>query len=502
MDVRFPEPSPLRLGRFRVVKALGKGGESFTYIVHDERTGERLALKELRSPRPDAVVRLKREYRILSAIRHPNLVRLRELHDENGRPFFTMELVEGASLFAWIHDVADAERPDRLRQAIDAITSALSAIHAAGYAHCDLKSDNIHVDRNGRVVVLDLGLSSLLRPNGAPEPTRRGTPNYMAPEQASGGRVTEATDLYALGVILYAGLTGRMPYTGPADTLLRDRQIYEAAWPYGIEAPVDLRCLCLDLLRIDATLRPTIDDVRSRLGLPALQPAFGFFGREKELSQLRAVASESGTFRPVLIEGESGIGKTTLIERFVASADGAIALTSRCYERENVPYNALDGLVDGLTRVIEPAELREALSMLPEGDRDALLCQFPVLQSESAPNRPSSPRFDLVRARLRAEAALRLLFRAVAGTKKLILWVDDVHWADADSLRAIATLFAPPSPPAVVLLLTARRLNRGAIDELAFEWPRATNMMKCLQSCRLPMQPLHGFQILDCGGTA
>ena len=176
-----------------------------------------VALKTLRRTSAADLYRLKREFRSLADVTHPNLVCLYELFVEDDHCFFTMELVEGVSFVDYADEVDRTRRSDdRLIAALRQLVDGVSALHRRGKLHRDIKPSNVLVTPEGRVVILDFGLIAELLPPHAGEASyvRGGTPAYMSPEEASGATPSEAGDWYGVGVTLYEALTGTIPVCG------------------------------------------------------------------------------------------------------------------------------------------------------------------------------------------------------------------------------------------------------------------------------------------------
>jgi serine/threonine protein kinase len=218
---RRPEPSaPQRLGGHRVVRELGRGGMGVVYEAERE-DGRRVALKVLARPDGPGHVRerFEREARVLAALAHPNVVRVFELGAEQGRTFFAMELVEGASLERAIRE-RDGRPFDgdvrRLAERFAEVADALHAAHGLGVVHRDLKPSNLLVAGDGTIKVADFGLAHLARASKALTRTgdRLGTPLYMSPEQLMGRGADARSDVYALGATLYETLASRPPFEG------------------------------------------------------------------------------------------------------------------------------------------------------------------------------------------------------------------------------------------------------------------------------------------------
>ncbi len=502
--------------RFEVVRRIGAGGMGVVYEAHDCERNTTVALKTLRTLKPDALLRFKHEFRALADIQHPNLVGLGELFEDRERWFFTMEMVQGIHFLDYLrraddvpsdeHDgsvtaetdaTADQSTVDvpegaaaawprprpagtrlasgadegRLRAAFAQLALGLEALHRAQKVHRDIKPSNIMVTAEGRVVVLDFGLVADLL-NMVPESHLVGTFSYMAPEQAGLKPVGPAADWYSVGVLLYQALTGRLPVTGGAREVLVLKQAFEPAAAHVIaDVPEDLDDLATRLLRIDPAMRPSGAEILRLLHAEetaylasARGHASHFVGRRMELEALRKAFAVTRKDRGVtfFIHGESGVGKSAMIRRFtdglVADDAHATVFACRCYERESVPYKAVDGIIDALSRW---------LSTLPEAALGAVLPRqrglvgqvFPVMRRIEAiaqAPRPEPGALDPQVLRARLFFALRDLFTRVAEHRPLVLVIDDLQWADADSLALLADVMRHPSAPRLLLVATMR----------------------------------------------
>ncbi len=471
--------------RFRVLGRLGAGASGDVYSALDRDRNARVALKVLRELTHSALLQLKNEFRTLADLQHPGVVSLGELHEDAGRWFFTMELVEGVGLLPWIRG-SEAEVVDRLasggaafdesrlRKALGQLAAALAAVHAAGCVHRDVKPTNVLVDAEGQIKLLDFGFATeARRGKDWTDGLAVGSPAYMAPEQAAGGAVGPAADWYAFGVVMFEALTGQLPLDGkPTELLaLKQRKRAPQARAFEPKAPADLDALCERLLAIDPAQRPGAAEILAALESPALHKESSgvwgekppFVGRARELEELAGALAqvERGDQVSVLVRGESGVGKSALVQHFLASAgDSAppLVLQGRCYERESVPFKAVDGIIDGVSRLLRGLPRTTAAALLP-APRAALLAQaFPVLSglpvlSEGEPPPPvSSPQEQ----RQRLFGALRDLLGRLAERRALVLLVDDLQWADADSMALLGEVLCPPGAPAVLLLATVR----------------------------------------------
>jgi tetratricopeptide (TPR) repeat protein len=507
---RGSEPSPgarLLNGRFLVQRHLGRGGMGVVFEAFDRDTRSQVALKLLTHSDGPGIYRFKQEFRALADVRHENLVTLHELFAEDGHWFFTMDVVEGQPFLEYVRpgvgpDLADtivihADQPapeatlpsasadalsqpavdlDRLRSALVQLIAGIQAIHAAGKVHRDLKSSNVLVTRDGRVVILDFGLVGE-KPRAelteTPEQGIGGTPAYMAPEQVSGEQTSAASDWYAVGGMLYEALCGRPPFTGRVDEVMmakvaRDPQPIATVSPI---APADLAELCMRLLCRAPSDRPGGDEILQCIGdrpprvdaraAPLLVRDVAFVGREDELGILRdALEKCAGKPRLMFVQGTSGMGKTALVERFAddARARGAVVLAGRCYERESVPYKALDGAIDALTRYLLQLAPADAALLVPR-DVHELIRIFPVLsrvdvvaRSQGRPDDAADPN----ELRRRAFGALRQLLLRMADRVRVVLFIDDLQWTDNDSVRLLIDLLSPPEPPPLLFIGTYR----------------------------------------------
>jgi len=484
---------------------LGEGGMGVVYRARELKTNELVALKVLSRVDAGGIYRLKREFRTLAGIVHPNVARLIELRVSDEICYFTMELVRGTSFLEYLgvevwaqeddatssgeSSVAESRRPRsgrairfdggnqaRLRDAFAQVVLGIRAVHEAQLLHCDIKPSNLLVEEGGRVVVLDFGVTS----GFGHDPFRTegeiaGTPAYMSPEQASGGALGPASDWYAVGVVLYEALCGVLPFEGSRLRILQDKQTQKPTPPSSVRAdvPGDLEALCLDLLAVDPALRPDVAEILRRLAAPGLASATQlhatvrdtttvFIGREGELGALRSAASQVSPGSPVvaLISGRSGIGKSALVHEFLRQelGPGSLLLRGRCYERESVPYKAFDPVIDELTRFLRRLTDREVAELLPRDVR-SLSRVFPVLNRVRAVAEARGRAADVadpVEVRRRASLALKELLVRLCDTWKVIIYIDDLQWSDRDSARMLADVLEPPDPPSLMVLLSSR----------------------------------------------
>ena len=498
--------------RFELLRRLGEGGMGIVYEALDRERNTRVALKTMHRLDALAIYRFKQEFRALSDVSHPNLVSLHELHSAAETLFFTMELVAGtdflqfvragpigASLDAATDQDRDATRAEaasaptlvpsrapqfdeeRLRSALRQLALGVCALHAAGKLHRDLKPSNVLVTREGRVVVLDFGLVTDLDAGQAKTIDHgiAGTAEYMSPEQAAGTELSEASDWYSVGAMLYEALAGRLPFFGPRLRVLMEKQERDPKPPSELSdgVPADLEVLCMELLGRRPEVRPKGRELLQRLGAPvtrireaaplsstgsfnAATSTAPFIGREAHLAALEASFERArrGSAATVFVHGSSGMGKSLLVRRFLDAVShghpDAVVLGGRCYERESVPYKALDSVVDALSRYLMRVPRGDVGALLPR-DILTLARVFPVLRRIEAVLSAPKPAFeapDPQELRRRAFGALRELLARVADRHPLVVSIDDLQWGDGDSAALLSELMRPPDPPAMLLI--------------------------------------------------
>jgi len=211
-----------KIGRFRVLKELGRGAMSTVYLARDEGIGRLVALKTFRldgAEEPEEMEalsrRLVREARSAGRLAHPNVVTIYDIIEGEGDDGFyiAMEYVQGSNLaerLAWERPIS----PEEILELVSAIASALDHFHSRGVIHRDIKPANILLTPNGNVKVTDFGIAWDTDPSRTQDLTILGTPQYMSPEQIQGYEVDKRSDVFALGVLLYELFTREKPFPG------------------------------------------------------------------------------------------------------------------------------------------------------------------------------------------------------------------------------------------------------------------------------------------------
>jgi predicted ATPase/serine/threonine protein kinase len=329
------ETPPARIGHYEVLSLIGQGGMGDVYEAFDLTLGRRVAIKLPRralTVDTDAVSRFEHEARAASSLNHPNIITIYEIGGFGDTPFIAMELVEGHALVTAPGEPMPVAVVVRIGRQL---AQALAVAHAAGIVHGDVKPDNIMVRRDGYAKILDFGVARLL-PGGsrADDGERRssgrafGTPGYIAPEQVRGEAASAASDVFALGVVLYELATGGHPFAGDAKPARRAPPDDGAAprLPSGLVLPPALDRLLRHMLAHDPAERPDaqhVEAVMASLGgatadvgrpdpVRSLPPQrTSFIGRSGEIEALASMLDEPGT-RLITLTGTAGTGKTRL----------------------------------------------------------------------------------------------------------------------------------------------------------------------------------------------
>ena len=219
------EKAPERIGRYRILRVLGKGAMGVVYLAHDPQIDREIALKTIRfseaegSFNPEeAKARFLKEARISGRLQHPNIVTVFDVGEDGGTLFLAMEYVPGGSLSQRLADPDSLPLHERIRITAE-VADALAHAHDRGVLHRDVKPANILLTPHLDAKVTDFGIGKLLTGDTDLTSTGQmvGSPAYMSPEQIKGDKLDARTDIFSLGVVLYQAITLRKPF--PADTL-------------------------------------------------------------------------------------------------------------------------------------------------------------------------------------------------------------------------------------------------------------------------------------------
>src|SRR5262245_30248835 len=246
---------PETFGRYRIVRPLGEGGMGSVYLAQDTQLDRLVALKVPRlgddeQPAPHELARFFREARAAASLLHPNLCPIHDVGELDGTPYLTMAYLEGRLLSDLIESGPMAQRSCAL--IVRRLAQALQEAHTRGVIHRDLKPSNVMINTRNEPVVMDFGLARREHPTEA-RLTRTGvalgTPAYMPPEQIQGERagIGPACNIYALGVILYELVTGRLPFEGSVPAVLGQILTKEPVAPsrYRPDMEPGMEAICL-----------------------------------------------------------------------------------------------------------------------------------------------------------------------------------------------------------------------------------------------------------------
>ena len=477
--------------RYRIEAKLGQGGMGIVYQAFDTLLDRPVAIKELFESgiSGDGRARLLNEARAAAQLSHPNIVTVYDVGEQNGSLFIIMELVAGNSLkeqtFEDLECVLDVSKQ---------LCEALAHAHQHGIIHRDLKPENVFLVDN-QVKLMDFGLARSVASRMSAEGELVGTAYYLAPEQALGGEVDERTDLYSLGVMIYEMATGRLPFSAGDALGVISQHLHAPVVPprtYNAEIDHVLNNLILQLMSKPREERPSsAEEVLGVLSKEKLldldskpvgdisliqQIVRGrLVGREEELDSLRRQWREAlrGNARLVLLSGEPGVGKTRLANELLAYArlHGGIILQGGCYEYEAmVPYLPFSEALRDWVHGQPTRQLGEIL-----GDNASELAKLaPEIESRLGPlssNLALAP--DQERMRMFDHFARFL--DDLAAEKGLLLFLDDLHWADKGTLSLVHYLLRRMRNERVLILGGYREVELDRTHPLAaalVEWNR------------------------------
>jgi serine/threonine protein kinase len=335
MDAGRFLPGALLAERYRIVALLGRGGMGEVYRADDLTLGQPVALKFLpeEAARDSSLLdRFRGEVRISRKVSHPNVCRVYDVGEVDGQWFYTMEYVDGedlASLLRRIGRLPHDKALDIARQ----LCAGLAAAHAKGVLHRDLKPANIMLDGRGQAVITDFGLAALTDQTQGAE-VRSGTPAYMAPEQLAGKEVTEKSDIYSLGLVLYEIFTGRRAFSAEnLGELLRSRNAGTVSRPSSIVKDMDplVERAILHCLEAEPSRRPA-NALAVAAALPGGDPlAAALAAGETPSPQMVAAAGQ--------IEGMKPRTALLCLAACVAALLASVALISTSNAFSSIPLD-------------------------------------------------------------------------------------------------------------------------------------------------------------------
>ena len=458
------------LGSYTILSLLGKGGMGEVYLALDSVLERKVALKLLPAEYTGDANRIRRfehEARTASALNHPNIVSIYGLGNcEHGR-YIVMEWVDGRSLRALQPlPLPPASLCEIGKQA----ARALEATHAAGLIHRDIKPANIMIRHDGLVKVLDFGLARLAGPTAEAIATGVatlpgaivGTTRYMSPEQARGEWLTAGSDIFSLGIVFYELATGQHPFQADSAIGYLQAIVSRPVIPpsrLAPQIPAWTEALLLRMLEKDPAKRCAATEVATALQrrdfaaplltgwtVPSRRTAVG---RRKELAELQAGFDlvRDGRGAMLSISGEPGQGKTTLAEEFLRELvhrNRALVARGRCSERlagaeAYLPVlETLDSLMTGVER--------DAVAWSMQSLAPAWYAQLARGPAQNA----AAPSAEKLKRELAA------LLQEISCRQPLVIFLDDVHWADLSTIDLLSYLGARLEGLRVLILVSYR----------------------------------------------
>lgn len=456
MEPAFP-PGTLINKRYQLLAQLGRGGMGVVYRAKDRLTGDLVALKQV-TAEPGQLqfnssdsgtnfrLRLTNEFKTLASLRHPHIISVLDYgFDDQQQPYYTMDLLENA------RNILEAGRQVALSQQVQWLVQALQALaylHRRGIIHRDLKPDNVLV-ANEQIRVVDFGVALAPEADLASRREMAGTLAYMAPEIVTGAPASEASDLFAIGVIAYELFTGQHPFlTGPAGQLLSNI----------LQAQPDLErlkeCTGERLAAIVARLlakNPEDRFTSVRALILAYSEATGqilpyetastresflqaatFVAREKEMAQLADAFAGASRRQGSswLVGGESGVGKSRLLDevRTLVLVRGGLVLRGQAISEGGLPYQLWREVMSHLTLQVE-------LSDFEAGILKAIVPNVEALLDRQIPDVAA---LDPQASQARLLQTVETLFRRLP--RPALLLLEDLQWAGSESLALLARL--------------------------------------------------------------
>ena len=493
------------IGPYEVLSHIGRGGMGEVYLAQDKRLGRQVALKVLRTELArdkDRLRRFQQEARAASALNHPNILTVYEIGQADDIHFIAAEYVEGETLRRCIA-TAKMTVDDILDVAIQ-VADALSAAHLASIVHRDIKPENIMLRPDGYVKVLDFGIAKFAETLHRQQPVDLeaatvelintepgvviGSPSYMSPEQARGLSVDSRTDIFSLGVVVYEMVAGSHPFAGKTISDVLVSVLTAEPLPlnrYSREIPEQLQQIVATALAKDRanrfqsmsdfsldlkSLRQEMEHVArlassgriesAREARPVVAtPIRHTVGRERERAQLEAGLESVAAGRGLLmcVSGEPGMGKTTLVEDFLVDLVGQgtppVVARGRCSERlagaeAYLPFlEALDGL-------LKTGDIGRTAQMMKVVAPTWYIQLAPLSVDDTADTRLMDDMRNASQERMKRE--LTAFLEEMSRRQPLLLFFDDLHWADVSTIDLLAYLATKFDSMRLLILATYR----------------------------------------------
>jgi len=438
--------------QYKVIESLGIGGMGEVFKVEDNRDGSIKALKTLQPGLISQIDQFKEEFKILSQLRYPYLVRVYDFGlDSDKRPYYTMDYLTGGDIKAKITKI----NLDGFYNLALTTLAALDYIHSRNIIHGDLKPSNIMFDEFGNLKLVDFGLAVHLETNT--DRHSSGTLEFAAPEIIKSGVLSARSDLYGLGLVLYEMLTGQPLFKCTTSEMLAFKLSKPIELPDFPEAKggVLLKNLIGRLLENDpdkryrsagevsaaieslyySAIKAKSDTEQPDLRIGRFDTSRDYFeralfsGRETELNMLKQAYNSlnSGRNAIVLISGESGVGKSRLTEQFKydIQMSGGNFLSTVCDPGDNRPLAPIGKLIEQLFAQFDPNHKK--FKVLGDEVKHLFPDIFPTLPGQQDINRGKQRLFD----------NLLKYFSQISRENQIVLLIEDLQWADSETIEFI-----------------------------------------------------------------
>jgi tetratricopeptide (TPR) repeat protein len=473
----------IQLGHYRLEAAIGHGGMGEVFRALDTRLNRTVAIKVMQQSSRDvgtSVARFLREARAASALNHPNIITIHDVGETaEGGHFIVQEFVEGRTLRSMLDDDL------ALETAIDIgsqVARALAAAHAAGIVHRDVKPENIMVRADGYVKVLDFGLARVDEAFVAEQATRTnlgtspgtllGTASYMSPEAAQADVAGPAADVFALGIVIYEMIAGQRPFVSGTSVGVLAAILSQEPVPLmrvQPSVPQALDDLVHRMLAKSPPRRPSASEAAQLLAelqgravsgasAHATIPERHTVGREAERSALFGAYARvtNGASLLVAVTGEAGIGKSTLTEDFLreiaSAADRPIVARGRCSERLAGAEAYLP-----ILEVLEDMLRRGGGVSMDQLMRAVAPTWYVQVATRSEHASIAELRRDTAAAsQERMKRELTALFEDLSRTRPVVIFLEDLHWADVSTIDIVNYLAGRFADLRVMVLVTYR----------------------------------------------
>jgi len=465
-------PGQMLKGRYRIENKVGEGPLGTVLKATDTHLNRTVSLK-IFSPAfsPETITRFMHPAREIIALDHPNIVKAFDWDEDGGYSFKVEEFMEGQPLQSLL---ADGKTPLPPEQAMDIamdIIRALENAHSRGIVHSDLKPQNIFLtDEGAKLSGFSLGRLEDGR-NLLDAPLLFLTAPYLAPEQIQGYPLDDRSDLYAFGVLLYQIFTGRLPFQGDDQAVMRAHIHQSPSSPRDLNPRISFLFEHLLLKLLDKNpdnryasaqqVRRILDNLIASAGYQTSRYKGILVGREKglEMLQVRWQSAREGQGQLILIAGDLGIGKTSLIYHAAAQSNAPIVLFGQgCKQEHSRPFCLFSQVTQAYLATLSPeslgAEARQLLGNLVRAipDLHQLCPDLPLTQ----PLDPQQERKQLISSWIE--------FIKIATRKQpWLVILDDLHWADQSSLDLLSYLtdYLPSMPLLVIGAYNDAELNQA-----------------------------------------